>query len=235
MYLHAEAQVEFYNSGSIKYERKTNAYRLAEGSWLHKFYEKNKFINDTFTLEFDSIKSIYHFPGFEEDASEGMGFSFNMAPDKSNLVYKNLAGDSFVANRQLFDSRITITDSIRKPDWKITGETREIAGFLCHKAVGILYDSMYVVAFYTDQILPQNGPETFGGLPGMIMGLAIPRLYTTWMAISFEPGNPEILKPKFSKKKKESFNWSTYNKSVSEQFSDWGEPYKTLLVWMWSI
>ena len=38
--------------------------------------------------------------------------------------------------------------------------------------------------------MPQNntqlGPELFTGLPGMILGLAIPRYYTTWFATKVE-------------------------------------------------
>ena len=41
-----------------------------------------------------------------------------------------------------------------------------------------------MVAFYTDKIPVSGGPEMFAGLPGMIMELAIPRLYTTWIAQS---------------------------------------------------
>ena len=71
-------------------------------------------------------------------------------------------------------------------DWRITGERRTIAGFECHKAVGRIMDSVYVVAFYTDQIVTNGGPESFNGLPGMILGLAIPRINTTWFATKIE-------------------------------------------------
>lgn len=137
--------------------------------------------------------------------------------------------------RDLFEDRLTISDSIRKLQWKITGETREIAGFLCHKAITVIYDSLYVVAFYTDQILPQSGPETWGGLPGMIMGLAVPRLYTTWMAYSFENNTPAIVMPKLTKRKKKIYSWNSYYTQISERFSDWGTFYKTMMVWMWSM
>ena len=46
----------------------------------------------------------------------------------------------------------------------------------------MVMDSIVVIAFYTDEILTSGGPESFNGLPGMIMGLAIPRLHTTWYA-----------------------------------------------------
>jgi GLPGLI family protein len=43
-----------------------------------------------------------------------------------------------------------------------------------------------VVAFYCPEIVPQGGPEFFTGLPGMILGLAIPRYFTTWFATKIE-------------------------------------------------
>jgi GLPGLI family protein len=49
-------------------------------------------------------------------------------------------------------------------------------------------DSIYVVAFYSDKILFPGGPESFTGLPGMILGIAIPRLHTTWFATTVTPG-----------------------------------------------
>jgi GLPGLI family protein len=45
------------------------------------------------------------------------------------------------------------------------------------------------VAFYSPEIIPQSGPEFFSGLPGMILGLAIPRYYTTWFATKIEIAN----------------------------------------------
>jgi GLPGLI family protein len=45
-------------------------------------------------------------------------------------------------------------------------------------------DSVYVVAFYTDQIAVSGGPESFSGLPGMILGVALPHDNITWFATS---------------------------------------------------
>jgi GLPGLI family protein len=39
-----------------------------------------------------------------------------------------------------------------------------------------------VVAFYTDEIIPSGGPESFTGLPGMILGVALPHQHLTWFA-----------------------------------------------------
>ena len=45
---------------------------------------------------------------------------------------------------------------------------------------------MTVFAFYTDELVISGGPESFHGLPGMILGIGIPRLHTTWFATRVE-------------------------------------------------
>ena len=66
-------------------------------------------------------------------------------------------------------------DTARKVQWRLSDETRTIAGFECRKAVGIFDDSIAVFAFYTDEILINGGPESINGLPVMILGLGMPR------------------------------------------------------------
>jgi|GEM_PF-4661083 len=79
----------------------------------------------------------------------------------------------------------------------MTEETRDIAGVHCHRANAIILDSVYIIAFYTDQILTNGGPESFCGLPCMILGIAIPRIYTTWFATSVNIQNIPAAKLSF--------------------------------------
>jgi len=107
-------------------------------------------------------------------------------------LYTNLDTRKTISKQGFMTDEFLIEDSIRSIKWKIENEVRKIAGFECRKAVGRYHDSMYVVAFYCPEIIPQGGPEFFAGLPGMILGLAIPRLYTTWFATRVElPGADE--------------------------------------------
>jgi GLPGLI family protein len=96
-----------------------------------------------------------------------------------------------------------INDSIRKIDWKMGSEMRNIAGFNCRKAVGKVLDSIIVIAFYAEEIVSAGGPESFAGLPGMILGVAIPKMHTTWYATKvqvIEPKPVELAAPKKGKK-----------------------------------
>ncbi len=103
-----------------------------------------------------------------------------------NEVYVDLETKKVVSKRRQLDDYYLLADSVHAIKWKFENETRKIAGWNCRKAVGRIYDSVYVVAFYCPEIIPQGGPELVSGLPGMILGLAIPRLYTTWFATRIE-------------------------------------------------
>jgi hypothetical protein len=115
-----------------------------------------------------------------------------------------------------------LQDSLRHFEWRITDEKREIAGFDCRKAVTRICDSVYVVAFYTDQIPVSSGPESFGNLPGMILGLAVPRLSITWFATRVELITPtaQLLQPALKGKKT---NWVKYNADLQKAMKDWGK------------
>jgi GLPGLI family protein len=103
-----------------------------------------------------------------------------------NSLYTDLDSRKMVARESFLDEPYLYEDSVRPIKWKIENEIRKIAGLDCRKAIGIIHDSVYVVAFYCPEIVPQGGPEFFTGLPGMILGLAIPRYFTTWFATKIE-------------------------------------------------
>jgi hypothetical protein len=51
---------------------------------------------------------------------------------------------------------------------------------------GLTLDSIYVVALYTDKIAVSGGPESFGGLPAMILQVAFPHENVSWIATKVE-------------------------------------------------
>ena len=105
------------------------------------------------------------------------------------MVYTDYQANKLISQKPVFEETFLVEDSIQKIEWKLTSDTRIIAGFECRKAVGILQDSIGIFAFYTDEILIPGGPESINGLPGMILGMGIPRLHTTWFASKVEINN----------------------------------------------
>ena len=119
-----------------------------------------------------------------------------------------------------------MSDSLKPIEWKLfPNETREIAGFNCRKAQAVLFDSVYVFAFYTDEIMVSGGPMSLGGLPGMIMGVTIPRMHSSWIATKLQLGGYDeklIVAPKKGKKKPAQELAETLKK-VTADWGSWGQ------------
>jgi GLPGLI family protein len=138
------------------------------------------------------MKEVLSYFSFTGDGSKSLykrikepeirpGLSYGTLAD-NNVVYNDYLAQTTVSQKPVYEENYLIQDSLLKIKWKLTADTRMIAGFECRKAVGILYDSIAVFAFYTDEIMINGGPEGINGLPGMILGVGIPRLHTTWFA-----------------------------------------------------
>ncbi|HEY2720208.1 MAG TPA: GLPGLI family protein, partial [Chitinophagaceae bacterium] len=130
----------------------------------------------------DTSKSIYK-PG--KDTPFDPKSWYESVADK-NIVYTDYQSGKIIAQKPVYEETFLIEDSLLKIKWKLNPDTRVIAGFECRKAFGIIDDSIGVIAFYTDEILIPGGPESVGGLPGMILGLSVPRLHATWIANSVQ-------------------------------------------------
>ncbi len=111
-----------------------------------------------------------------------------------STVYTDLATSSVVSQKNVGGEMFLLKDSTKAIKWKITDETRDILGFPCRRANGIMMDSVYVVAFYTDDIPFSGGPESFNGLPGMILQVALPHQNKNWVATKITESAPPALK-----------------------------------------
>ncbi|MGN6341817.1 MAG: GLPGLI family protein [Ginsengibacter sp.] len=183
LYHQMDAQAIFLSKGKIEFEKRTNVWTDLKGSFAEELKKSiPQFRTSYFDLVFDGDKAIYK-PG-RESADKPTPF-FN-APANENIVFSNFASGRYVAQKDVFDKTFLITDSLRHAEWKIKNDFREIAGFNCRRATTIIMDSVFVVAFYTDEITVPGGPESFTGLPGMILGLVINRIHTSWYATKVE-------------------------------------------------
>jgi GLPGLI family protein len=199
----AQAQPQFIVKGKIEFEKIINLHKqLQNDSWGEMMKKTSpQFKTEYFDLYFDNHKTLFK-PGRAVVSTQKIPEWLN-GPAAENVVFNDLSSGTSVSQKAVFESSFLIQDSLRKADWKISTDTRTIAGFECRKATTIIMDSVYVVAFYTDQIVPAGGPESFNGLPGMILGLAVPRLNTTWFATKLElvdVKESDLVAPKKGKK-----------------------------------
>jgi GLPGLI family protein len=175
----------FLCQGTVSFEKRTNTNfflkeEFEEGSPFYNSYKEKypDFSISHFYLHFNQ-KSSYYSPEIEKEP--GM-LNFIEKVAGSNEVVTDFAADSLYAKKNVLGQQFNIATRRRNISWKMTDEVRTIAGFKCHRVNAVVLDSLYVIAYYTDQIPVPGGPESFNGLPGMILGLAIPRLHSTWFA-----------------------------------------------------
>ncbi len=186
--------------GSIEFVRKINLYKLyQDNSQSLELVKKNnqQFKTSFFNLIFDSTKTLYK-PGKENSEN----YKFNAIVAEENIVYSELETGICFTQKKILENIFLIQDTIRNIQWKLTGEKRQIAGYDCKRANAIIMDSLYVVAYFTEEILPEGGPESFAGLPGMILGVAMPHEHVTWFAttVSILEKSPVFLIPMKGKK-----------------------------------
>lgn len=203
------AQNIFITKGKIEYEKKVNMYKNLDDraddddrTWILTMKKSiPEYYISYFDLYFDDYKTLYK-PGKEAVTAQKIPEWF-IGPASDNVIFNDLQIHKTIAQKNVFESTFLIDDTSRKVEWRITNDTRDIAGFECRKAVGRIMDSVYVIAFYTDLIVSGGGPESFNGLPGVILGIAIPRIHATWFATKIElvQVTPEnLLAPKKGKK-----------------------------------
>ena len=216
-----KAQV-FINRGMIEYEVKVNNHKaMGEGTWADMMRDKfPKLSTSYYQLTFNTDKSIYLFNRKDEKTKMPWG---NEAED--NVWYNDYKGEGFVQQKSVFGDTYILTDSLIKIDWKMTNETREIAGFNCRKAVGKLFDSVYVFAFYTDEIIVSGGPMGLHGLPGMILGITIPRMFSSWVATKLEVNgvNYNVINAPTKGKKKKAKELQETAVKVTKEWGSWGQ------------
>jgi len=227
----SSAQVKFISSGHIEYEKRVNQFSYYdkeddEAPWVVEMKKVfPKMVSETYILDFNENKSVFKLAKENTDVK----YMWGRKPSETDVTVKDVKNNQISLQRDIFEQTYLVKDSLQNYEWKISNETRLIAGFECKKAVTKICDSVYIVAFYTDEIIVSSGPESFGGLPGMILGLAVPRLQVTWFATKVDIKEPTevMLNPK---QKGKAVNWEVYQKDLNKAMKDWGK-YGAKVMW----
>jgi GLPGLI family protein len=216
-------QATFIESAKVEYEKVINMHKLMDDgdSWFEDFKRRMPALRKLyFDLYLSGNQSLYK-PGREAQDDKYMGWG---DLTEANHAYQNHGSGTVVHQKQIYEEKFLVQDSLLNIEWKLLDETRTIAGFECRKALGRFHDSLYVVAFYTDAILINAGPEGFHGLPGLILGVAFPRIHTTWFATKVEHLSDKdvaAIKPPASGKKVNRNELSATVQSIVKRWSRW--------------
>jgi GLPGLI family protein len=217
---------QYLTKGKIQFERKINLQKQSDEISYQENLKRNnwQFKIDLFDLYFTNEGSFYSLTKADET------IKFFNVPALNNVVVNDFRSKTKLSKKEIFDQNFMVKDTAQKIRWKYVGELREIAGYECKRAEAILFDSIYVVAFYSEQISISAGPESFYGLPGMILGLAIPKLNTTWWATKVEPMDVNL--DSFQRPTKGTSTNSSGLKVILESIrSNWGSNGYRYFIW----
>jgi GLPGLI family protein len=89
-----------------------------------------------------------------------------------NHQYRDIEQGKRIESTEFFGRFFLIQEEPKRMKWKISAEQKQIAGYLCQKAV--LQDSTrQVVGWFTSQIPVSIGPDEFANLPGLILEISM--------------------------------------------------------------
>jgi GLPGLI family protein len=197
-------------SGKITYERVVQMQVRLNDAHMNEEMQNMlpKTRKDNFELIFGDNQSLWKQQEKEmEDAntiSDG-GMQIRVTGGGSDdVLYNNFTSRTKTEQREFFDKKFIIDDSIRSLKWKMTGETKMILGHNCMKATASqisrrnqmsmengkmerkeIEDTSVVIAWFATDIPVQAGPAEYQGqLPGAILEMDVANGRQTFKAIN---------------------------------------------------
>lgn len=151
---------------------------------------KNR-LEKTYVLTFNKEESSFK-EDQKLDAISGATDSWgkNFSPGEQ---YKNIKSNEFVQVQEFYGKQFLVKDQLRKINWTMTKESKNIGNYMCFKATSSIPKSelewynfswsdipntnsesgeevmIEITAWYTPQIPVSMGPSEFWGLPGLIL------------------------------------------------------------------
>jgi GLPGLI family protein len=184
--------------GTVIYERTTQIQIRFAGAndEMERMIPKSR--TDKFELSFANSQSLWkQAPQDNNDDDNtfgGNGMQIRMVvAGADDVMYCNFDAAKKIEQKEVFDKRFIVEDSIRPMKWKLSDETKTILNHLCRKATSTQYnkrtmmnmdngkmerkeveDTSNIVAWFTTDIPVSAGPAEFQGqLPGLILEMDI--------------------------------------------------------------
>lgn len=211
-----EIQAQVFE-GKVTFERKTNLEKRYKGQemnrWMRGDMKKPKI--DVFELYFTDSASV--FVPVESEIPDEREWS-----TMKNLSYQNLNAGIRKQEFSFWGTKVVMQDTLRNRTWKITESSRNIAGYNCKQALWEVNDTLRIYAWYAEELISSTGPETFNGLPGVILGLATEDGGVVYFAKEVKPMNVNITEYIPKVKEKDLYNETGLRALVADRFSNWG-------------
>jgi GLPGLI family protein len=186
-------------AGKVAYERTSQMQVRMQGmnEEMERMIPRSRV--DRFELIFGENRSLWK-PAEQDEpettdiSGEGGGMQIRMvAPGSNDVLFTNFEASKRVEERELFDKKFIVEDSIRSLKWKMSEETKTILGHLCRKAIATnigtrtmmnmdngkmerkeVADTTNIIAWFTTDFAVPAGPAEYQGqLPGLILEMDI--------------------------------------------------------------
>lgn len=210
----------FVTEGRIEFERRTNLEKRFEGmednQWMRNVDLTEPKI-DRFELFFTD--SMAAFVPIQSTTMQGMREWLTM----KNTSFQNLKTGMRKQKFSIFGTDVLLKDSLRDRQWRMTNSKRVIAGYNCRQAMWEVNDTFRLYAWYAEELIPPVGPETFNGLPGVILGLATEDGGVVYFAKKVDIGFKGDIEEKAPQgKPKDWYTEETLTELIRERFSGQG-------------
>jgi GLPGLI family protein len=144
-----------------------------------------------------------------------------MVAGQDDITFHNFTESRLVEKREFAAKQYLVVDSIRKQNWKLTGQTKTILNQVCQQATTQriqsrmqmsmengnmkreeVPDTMNIVAWFAPAIPVPAGPDYQGQLPGLILEIDVNNGRTVFKAVELSPKveTNNIKEPKGGKK-----------------------------------
>src|SRR6185436_17983069 len=162
---------------------------------------------DKFELTFGNNQSLWkqaESENNEDNEFGGGGMQIRMiVAGSDDVMFCNFDAAKRVEQREMFDKKFIIEDSIRSLKWKLSEETKTVLNHLCRKAIATRYgtrmmmnmdngkmerkevkDTTNIIAWFTTDVPVSAGPAEYQGqLPGLILEMDVNNGRQTFKAL----------------------------------------------------
>ena len=215
-----------------------------------------KAFEKTYVLNFNRFESFYEEDQKLSNPTMGnSGIQMQFNGEDRAKIYKNLKDQKYLSEENVFGKDFLVVDSLPKMNWIMEGEQKKIGNYTCYKAKIIipvtdedrkLYEELVkkqdlektnfmtlvepaeetVEAWFTLDIPVSNGPDMYGGLPGLILELHANETVflcskiilntTEKITIKAPKSGKKVTQKEFDKIKQERINQMMYNQQNDE-------------------
>lgn len=159
----------------------------------------------------------------------------------NEILYHNIKEQTFKKTNDLMGKLFLVEDTLKKPEWKLEKEVKNIGQYTCFKATLTEEATTNIIiggreqeetkkitnvttAWYTLDIPVEQGPDRFWGLPGLILEVNDGKMSMMCTKVVLNPKDEVvIIQPKKGKK----INAAEFEKISKEKAEEMMERYQT--------